>query len=97
MVASTDAFTDAAKIVKKATRPTPIMRADAVAAVRFGFRLAFSLARSPVIPRSRGRGQLITRLSGREIVRPSTDTPKNVSRAPSATTGSALSTLPNSP
>ncbi len=97
IVASTDAFTDEAKMVMNATRPTPIMSADAVAAVRFGFRLAFSPASSPVMPRSRDNGQPITRLSGRATVRPRTDTPKNVSRAPRPTTGSALSTSPNSP
>ena len=95
-VASTDALKDEAKIVMKATRPTPIISADAVAAVRFGFRLAFSLASPPVMPRSRANGQLMTRLSGRETVRPSTVTAKAI-RAPRPTTGSALSTLPNSP
>ena len=51
-------------MVMNPTRPTPIISADALAAVRFGLRMAFSRASVPVTPRSRGSGAPITRLSG---------------------------------
>ena len=85
-----DAFVDATKMVMKPTRPTPIISADALAAVRFGLRIAFSRASSPVMPRVRGSGAPITRLSGSETVRPRIDTPKNTSRAPAPTTVTGL-------
>ena len=65
-----DAFVEATKMVMKPTRPTPIINAEALAAVRFGLRMAFSRASSPVMPRSRGSGAPITRLSGSDTVRP---------------------------
>ena len=58
-----DAFVDETNIVKKPTRPTRIMRADALAAVRL--RIAFLRASSPVMPRTGGRGAPIARLRGR--------------------------------
>ena len=85
-----DAFADAAKIVMNATRPTPIINADAVAAVRLGLRIAFSRASCPQIPRSRGSGQPMNRLSGSATVRPRTATPKNTSSTATPTTGNAL-------
>ena len=50
MTVPKDALADAAKIEMKATSPTPIISADAVAAVRFGLRMAFSRASCPLIP-----------------------------------------------
>ena len=47
--------------------------------------VALSRASSPVTPRRRGNGAPMNRLSGREMVRPSTDTLKNTSRAPAPT------------
>ena len=72
-------------MVMKETRPTPIISAEALAAVRFGFRMAFCRASCPVTPRSQGSGAPTARLSGSEIVRPSTDTPKNTRSAPAPT------------
>jgi hypothetical protein len=92
-----DAFVDWAKIVMKATRPTPIIRADALAAVRFGLRMAFSRASAPVTPRAFGSGQPMNRLSGSDTVRPSTETPKKTRSTPRATGGSLFDMLPNSP
>ena len=49
----------------KPTRPTPIISAAAVAAVRFGLRIAFSRASAPVdAPQPRQRASRCTRLSG---------------------------------
>ena len=84
MAELTDALLEEAKIVMNPTRPTPIISADALAAVRLGLRMAFSRASSPVMPRSLGSGAPIARLSGSDTVRPSTDTPKNTSSAPGA-------------
>ena len=91
MVWLNDAFADAAKIVMNATRPTPIINADAVAAVRFGLRIAFSRASWPVMPRSRGSGHPMNRLRGSATVRPRAETPKNTSNTATPTTSSALS------
>ena len=90
MAALTDALVEEAKIVMNPTRPTPIISADALAAVRLGLRMAFSRASLPVTPRSRGSGAPIARLSGSEIVRPSTDTPKKTSSTPTPTIRTAL-------
>ena len=80
-----DVFVDAANTVMNATRPMPIINADAVAEVRRGLRVAFSRAIVPAIPRKRGSGEPISRANGRAMTGPSTATPTNTARAPSAT------------
>ena len=50
-----DALVELARIVMNPTRATPIISAEAVAAVRRGLRLAFSRARWPVAPDTFGR------------------------------------------
>ena len=47
---------EAASVAITDTRATPIIRAEAVAAIRRGLRTAFSLANCPVIPSSSGSG-----------------------------------------
>ena len=81
-----EALVEAARMVMNPTTPTPIISAEALAAVRLGLRIAFSRASSPVMPRRRGSGAPSTRLSGSEMVRPSTETPRNTSTAPTPTT-----------
>src|SRR5262249_53903684 len=92
MVELTDAVVDEARIVMKPTRPTPIMSADALAAVRLGFRMAFALASLPGMPRRRGSGAPSARHNGGEPVGPSTDRAKNTSSAPAPTTSPRLPT-----
>jgi hypothetical protein len=84
-------------MVMNATRPTPIISAEALAAVRLGLRMVFSRARVPVTPLTVGSGAPIARLSGSAIVRPSTDTPKKTTRIPAPTTARALAGWPNRP
>ena len=91
-----DALVEAAKMVMNVTSPTPIISADAVAAVRLGLRMAFSRASWPEMPRRRGSGSPMTRLSGRATVRPSADTPKNT-RGRRGRRCEALPGSPNSP
>jgi hypothetical protein len=97
MEALMDVRVEAARMEMKPMRATPIISADAVAAVRFGLRMAFSRARFPVTPRRPGSGAPMARLSGRAMVRPRTDTPKNTSRTPSPTRASALDPPPKRP
>ena len=97
MVELMDAVVDEARIVMNPTTPTPIMSADALAAVRLGLRMAFALASLPGMPRRRGSGAPTARLSGSETVRPSTDTAKNTSSAPAPTTRTWLPTWANRP
>ena len=97
MVALIDALAEEAKIEMNAIRPTPIISADALAAVRLGLRMVFSRARVPVTPLMRGSGAPIARLSGSAIVRPSTDTPRKTSSTPTPTIRKALETWPNRP
>src|SRR4051812_10593977 len=52
----TDAFSDAASTPIAATRLSPIISADAVDAVRFGFRMALPRAIWPVVPPNRTNG-----------------------------------------
>src|SRR6516165_863041 len=82
---ATEDLADAANTVMNATNATPIISADDVAAVRRGFRMAFSRASVPATPRIRGSGQPTTRAKRREIVGPSMTTPTNTARAPSPT------------
>ena len=77
-----EAFSDAARIATIATSPRPIISAEAVEAVRRGFRIAFSRPSLPWMPQRR-IGAPITR---RERAAPSGDriaTPTNVAAAPS--------------
>ncbi len=97
MVALFDAVVEEAKMVMKATRPTPIISAEALAAVRLGLRMVFSRARVPVTPLTRGSGAPIARDSGSEIVRPSTDTAKKTSKIPTPVIMKALAGWPNRP
>ena len=91
-----DALAEAAKIVMKPTSATPIMSADAVAAVRRGLRIAFSRASVPVMPRTLGSGAPMNRLIGRASTGPRTKMPMKIAIAPSPRMPSALSGRPNS-
>ncbi len=84
-----ESFRPAAKIATNATRPTPIMRAAAVAAVRAVLRVAFARARRPVVPASASIGAPIARARGRTMKRDNMPTPRNTSTAPSPSTCSA--------
>ena len=97
MVWLTDAVAEAAKMLKKAMSPTPIMSAAAVDAVRRGLRTAFCRARRPVTPLNLTTGAPITRLIGPAMIGPSTATPRKVSMAPPPTIASPLLRWPNSP
>ena len=83
-VDSTDALVEAPRIEMNATRVTPIISAEAVAAVRFGFRMAFSRARLPATPRRRGRGLPSSQLTGRARTGPSTTVPTNTQQGAEA-------------
>src|SRR6516162_4863704 len=91
---ATEDLADAANTVMNATNATPIISADDVAAVRRGFRMAFSRASVPATPRTRGSGQPTIRENRREIVGPSMATPTNTAKAPSPT---ALTLDPDRP
>jgi hypothetical protein len=82
MASVVDAFTDSATTAMNTTSPTPIISADAVLAVRRGFRRAFSRARRPVTPQRRGSGAPISRASAGAVAGPSTARPVKASRAP---------------
>ena len=77
-------------MVMRPTRATPIMRADAVADVRFGLRLAFSRARRPVVPETAWTGAPSTCMSGRAMTGPSTNTPMIVATVPNPIRASAV-------
>ncbi len=93
----TDALTDAAKMVTKLTRASPIISAAAVEAVRRGLRIAFSRASLPGWPAQRANGQPSSRASGRATSGLSTPTPRKITTAPPATLASRLPCLANSP
>ena len=97
MLALIDALMEEAKMVMNAIRPTPIISAEALAAVRLGLRMVFSRARVPVTPLMRGSGAPIARLSGSAIVRPSTETARKTSSTPAPTIRKALGGWPNRP
>ena len=84
-----DSLSPAAKIAMKVTRPTPIIRAAAVAAVRAGLRVALARARWPVVPAAASMGAPMTRASGRTMKRASMATPRKTSTAPTASSTSA--------
>jgi hypothetical protein len=97
MLALMDAVVEEARMVMNPTRPTPIISAEALAAVRLGLRMVFSRARVPVTPLMRGSGAPMARLSGSAIVRPSTETPRKTSSTPRPTIRNALPGWPNRP
>ena len=76
------------------TRATPIISADAVAAVRRGLRSAFSLASRPRIPASRGSGAEMTRTTGRASTGLRTVVPTKPASVPMSTSGSSPPTKP---
>ena len=82
MVASIDDRADVANTEISTTRATPIISADAVAAVRFGLRAALSRASTPVIPRNAATGAPTSRTKRGPTTGPSTTTPANTARAP---------------
>ncbi len=92
-----DAFVEDPNTEKKATRATPTINADAVDAVRRGFRFVFSFARRPDIPKRRGNGHPITSARGLAASGASTDTPVKAIAAPAATKTIARPTLAKSP
>ena len=80
-----DAFADAANVMMKPTSATPIIRAAAVDAVRFGVRMAFSRPRAPLTPPNRAIGQPITRATGRASTGANTATAMKITAAPRPT------------
>src|SRR6266542_418820 len=84
-------------MLTKATRPSPIMRAAAVEAVRFGLRMAFSRPSLPDILATRGRGAPRKRATGRTSSGLNTATPKKTVAAPKPTIAAALEAPPSNP
>ncbi len=76
---------DAANTVMSPTSATPIMSAAAVADVRFGLRIAFSRAITPVTPLNFWIGMPSAPLIGAAIIGPRTATPRNTTPMPSPT------------
>ena len=72
----------AAKIAVKTTSASPIISADAVIAVRCGWRSAFSRASRPGMPWMRSSGRPISRASGRTSTGASTATPRIITIMP---------------
>ena len=64
------------------TSARPIIRADAVDAVRFGLRIVFSRANAPAAPPMRVAGHAKTEASGRTSRDAFAETPKKSSRTP---------------
>ncbi len=85
MAAFTDVRADAANTVMSPTSATPIMSAAAVADVRFGLRIAFSRAITPVTPLNFWIGMPSAPLIGAAIIGPSTATPRNTTPMPRPT------------
>ncbi len=82
---ASEAFTDAPSTVNAATTATPIISADAVAAVRRGLRIALRRARRPARPRSTAIGAPITAAAGRATTGPSSTKPIRVTSVPRPT------------
>ncbi len=80
-----DDFAEVAKIVRADTRARPIMSADAVAAVRRGWRSAFCTASDPTVPNIRGKANPRTRTIGRARAGLTTIAPTRAARTPSPT------------
>ena len=89
----------AAKIAVKTTSARPIISADAVIAVRCGWRSAFSRASRPGMPWKRSSGAPMTRASGRTSTGASSATPKIITTTPSPSSAAAAEppAPPNSP
>ena len=87
----------AAKIVTKTTSARPIISADAVTAVRCGWRAAFSRARRPVRPWMRSSGRPIALLSGRTSTGAISATPKIIRTAPRPISDAVVAAVPGSP
>ena len=81
------ALVDWASTVTPVTSASPIISADAVAALRRGLRIALSRASRPTVPQIRAMGQPITRSTDGAMIGASTVTPMTVSPAPSAGQG----------
>ena len=78
-------FVDAPITLNALTSARPIMSAEAVAAVRRGFRTAFSCARRPVVPQIRGSTAPTLRRNGRARTGLSAVAPRMRRRAPRPT------------
>ena len=87
----------AAKIATSTTSATPIISADAVTAVRCGWRRLFSRASMPVRPWKRASGRPIRPLSGRTSVGASSAKPKIISSVPKPSTVAVALAAPGSP
>src|SRR5919108_308999 len=83
MASSRYVFTEAANTVNTTTTPTPTSRADAVADVRRGLRMALRRASTPPIPGGRATGRPRTAAAGRAITGPTITTPARQATAPS--------------
>src|SRR5919108_5113184 len=82
-------FAPAGKIDTNVTSATPTISAAAVTAVRPGWRIVFSRARRPVMPRVRSNGRPTTDASGRTRYGLTSATPRKVAPAPAPTRLSA--------
>ena len=89
-VDSIDDLIDAAAIVMKTTRPTPIMSAAAVAECASGCASRSRRASDPVMPRSFAIGVPITSATGRANSGPRIATPMKITTAPTPTIASVL-------
>ena len=78
----TEALIDAPSTVNSDTTATPTRRAEAVLAVRRGFRKALSRASVPVIPRNRASGAPSVADAGPATTGPSTTTPDDEQQCP---------------
>ena len=85
MLRPTDARADAPNVAVSPTSARPITNADAVMAVRRGFRIALARASVPGGP-SRRSGAPIVRTAGRATAGRAMTTPTSTMNAPSATT-----------
>ena len=95
---ATDAFADELITLIALTRASPIISADAVAAVRRGFRRAFLVASRPGVRNSWGNGRPSARTTGRLMTGASMATPRNTIAAPtpSSAIGPPSSPMPGS-
>ena len=86
---STEPRSPAAKIAVKTTSASPIISAEAVIAVRCGWRSAFSRASLPGIPWNRSIGAPMNRASGRTSTGASSATPNIITTTPSPSSEAA--------
>ena len=94
MASTTDTLSDWAVTEMNPTRPTPIMSADAVVAVRLGLRMAFSRAIRLATPPKRAIGHPSSRAIGPAVTGPTTVNPMNTRKAPKPTSCRPASVLP---